>query len=262
MFTTELLERRKYLQKVLMQLEENQMKFPEGRLRIAHKNGNPFYYRVDDNSNKNGKYIRKSEFEIAKALAQKDYNDELYDSIIREISAIDQYLHRTSKLKPEAIYDNLNISRQSLVHPFLISDEEYARKWQEVEYPKSAFEPGEPEYYTGKKERVRSKSEIIIADTLASLGIPYRYEYPLYDRLNGTITPDFQVLHVRRRVEMYLEHFGLMDKEKYLQSFFWKQNVYPSYGLIPSVNFFMIFEDNKNPINTKNLRMLFRAWFL
>ena len=40
------------------------------------------------------------------------------------------------------------------------------------------FEINAPEYYTASGVRVRSKSEVIIADALDHAGVPYRYEYP------------------------------------------------------------------------------------
>ena len=72
------------------------------------------------------------------------------------------------------------------------------------------------------RERVRSKSEVIIADTLARHGVPYRYEYPLKlksgrDGAFRTIHPDFLCLNVRTRAEFYWEHFGLMDDPDYLE---------------------------------------------
>ena len=50
------------------------------------------------------------------------------------------------------------------------------------------------EYYTIKGERVRSKSEKIIADELYRYQIPYKYEFPLtlatHNR-NIQLYPDF-----------------------------------------------------------------------
>ncbi len=46
-------------------------------------------------------------------------------------------------------------------------------------------------------EKVRSKSEAFIADTLYEFGIPYRYEY-LVRMVNGELRyPDFTLLKVR-----------------------------------------------------------------
>lgn len=68
-----------------------------------------------------------------------------------------------------------------------------------------------------KGERVRSKSEVIIADMLNRKGISYRYEYPVYLKNVGQIYPDFTVLDAIRRREIYWEHLGMMDDPDYAE---------------------------------------------
>ena len=56
------------------------------------------------------------------------------------------------------------------------------------------------EYYTYKGERVRSKSEMIIANELFRNNIPYKYELPIeLENWNKKVTiyPDFTVLNKR-----------------------------------------------------------------
>ena len=45
-----------------------------------------------------------------------------------------------------------------------ILSEEFVKQWEAVSYVPKGFEPNYPEYYTDKGERVRSKSEILIAN--------------------------------------------------------------------------------------------------
>ncbi|MBQ9321830.1 MAG: hypothetical protein IJ239_05705, partial [Eubacterium sp.] len=71
----------------------------------------------------------------------------------------------------------------------------YIRNWLDIQYPKKGFSEEGPEFYTSKGERVRSKSEVIIADTLARMGVPYRYEFPIRFSGTGTFHPDFTVLN-------------------------------------------------------------------
>lgn len=62
----------------------------------------------------------------------------------------------------------------------MLKQEEFIKNWEKKEYEGKSFFMGCPEYYTTKGERVRSKSEVIIADSLYRANVPYRYEYPLY----------------------------------------------------------------------------------
>ena len=52
------------------------------------------------------------------------------------------------------------------------------------------------EFYSNSGVRVRSKSELIIANMLEKYGIPYRYEYPLLLNGNDLVRPDFLCLNI------------------------------------------------------------------
>ena len=115
---------------------------------------------------------------------------------------------------------------------------------------------------TENGERVRSKSEKIIADKLHALGVPYRYEYPLVLDGNMKIYPDFMMLRMPEREETYLEHFGLMDDEGYVEKVMWKLNTYERNGIYLGVNLFITYETGRNPLNTKTFDRLIRSLFV
>ena len=72
-----------------------------------------------------------------------------------------------------------------------------------------------PFYDTKRKERVRSKSELNIANMLDSYGVPYKYECPLKLKDGKVIYPDFTVINVKSRKVIYWEHRGMMDDKNY-----------------------------------------------
>ena len=115
-----------------------------------------------------------------------------------------------------AIYDQLSKYRRQMLDPLFMTDQEYARLWQTKEYTKRPFRPGDMEIYTDHGERVRSKSEKMIADKALQMTIPYRYEYPLWLEGYGEARPDFVFLNVRTREEFSHEHFGMLDNLEYL----------------------------------------------
>ena len=67
-------------------------------------------------------------------------------------------------------------------------------KWYEEEYHGKEFKEGVPVILTEKGERVRSKSEKIIADYFYRKNILYKYEKPLYLNGYGIVYPDFTLL--------------------------------------------------------------------
>ena len=134
-----------------------------------------------------------------------------------------------------------------------MSDEEYARRWQEMDYQHKYFENTGRVYTSFKGEKMRSKSEVIIANILYLLGIPYHYEYPL-ELINGrTIYVDFLILDVRNRKEIWYEHFGMMGDMAYADPNTDRFNDIVAAGLLPGDNFIATFETYNKPLDTRTI---------
>lgn len=83
-------------------------------------------------------------------------------------------------------------------------------------------------YSTVNGDKVRSKSEVIIANLLADNSIEYEYEKKLeYD--NGRwIEPDFTIKK-EDGTELYWEHLGMLGVESYDNRWLKKQDIYEEY---------------------------------
>lgn len=264
----------KVLEEELLQLRECVIrakkrleKAPGGNLRVRKWNGVvEYYYRnaesgSDDERRWNGRYLRKSEFDFASKLAQRDYDISVVKKAEERIKAIERFLEAYDKTCLKKLYHKTNSYRKVLITPAILSDEEFIRQWQSVEYKGKPFEEDENIILTEKGERVRSKSEKIIADKLYSLGIPYRYEYPLVLENGVRVYPDFTILRMPMREEAYLEHFGMMDDPEYVETALYKMNTYEKNGIFPGVNLFVTYETGKKALNTKGLDGLVRNLF-
>ena len=117
------------------------------------------------------------------------------------------------------------------------------------------FKEGIPEYYTRKGLRVRSKSEVIIADILDELYVPFLYEKPLKLK-TGIVHPDFTLLNIKERREVYWEHFGMMDDIEYRNNAMMKIRNYEASGLYQYDSVIWTFETGSYPLNTKDIRRL------
>lgn len=146
----------------------------------------------------------------------------------KEMKIVDNYLTRIQKIDYEEIYNKLHVQRQKLINPIIIPDKEFIQMWESVEYTGKEFEKDAPEIFTLKGERVRSKSEMMIADTLNKMGIPYRYEYPIWLKEFGWVFTDFTILIINGRVEKKWEHFGRMDEEGYANKLLTKLIIMPT----------------------------------
>lgn len=243
-------------------------KAPEGQLRVRkRKNVEEFYYRNGRNGNErerreNGRYLKKDEIGMASRLAQRDYDVCFIRKAEERIKAMDRFLKLYDKTSLKKLYQKINPQRKKLIVPAVLSDEEFVRLWESVEYKGKSFEDDENVIITDRGERVRSKSEKIIADKLNALGIPYRYEYPLILEGGVKIYPDFTILRMSTREEVYLEHFGMMDDMNYVEKAIYKLNTYEKNQIYLGVNLFVTYETRKKPISTKTLDDLIRTLFL
>ena len=258
------------LKKLIADKRKSLTHVPEGRLRIALCRGKPQWFHVTNEENPKGCYISESKVKLARALAQKGYDENVLSVAIRDVASIEQFLKDFSDI--DSIYEGLHSGRQALVNPVRLPDKLYVENWTKVKYSGRSFMADAPVLKTARGERVRSKSEVIIADTLFRMKIPYRYEYPHRMRVapNGSkaseksllFYPDFTCLNVRTRREFIWEHFGLVDDAEYAKQMvskienFAKNGYFPGDGLIASM------ESAETPLSTNMVELLAQKFLM
>ncbi|MBQ8233753.1 MAG: hypothetical protein IJZ34_17805 [Lachnospiraceae bacterium] len=256
-----LLKTRKEL---LLQIKKDKEKAivtaPKGTLRISGHDDKVQYYQRNDPKDINGAYIRGKDIQLARGLAQKDYDQKVLRSTEQELSAINKYFSNYPVTCAEQIYEKLHKERRKLIEPIIEPEEQYVDKWEAVSYQGKGFSEDTPEFFTAKGERVRSKSEWIIADLLMKEAIPYRYEYPIQLKGMGAIYPDFTVLNVKKRKEMHWEHFGMMDDPSYVEKALQKIALYEQNGIFPGENLILTYETKKNPMNQKMIMLMIQHY--
>ncbi len=253
----QLIRNRKELNRIIKQARDRLKNAPPGTLSIHIENGAPYYYwNTTDNGKRRKRYLRKSDSYKISRLAQKDYDSKVLAVAEKQEKCIAAFLKEYDEYALKGIYEKLSPQRKKLIAADVVDDEEYARQWMSVEYEQGRFELGAGEYYTHKGERVRSKSEKIIADALYTNGIPYRYEYPLHLKNGQVWRPDFIILNKRTREEYILEHFGMMDDPVYCANALGKLHIYMENGFFPGENLLITAESSGKPFNTKTLDIL------
>ena len=242
-------------------LQKNSKNAPQGHLRIAQRGGNrpPQFYYINSEDGKHFKYLHKAQLSLIKRLAQKDYDSKLIKLLQSHIKALEKYITSTEGTI-EQLYSSLNPTRQSLIIPATLTDSQYIEEWQNVTWKGRPFTEDTPEYITARNERVRSKSEVIIADTLSRMNIPYKYEYPLELKNNNRFYPDFLCLNLRTRQEFLWEHFGMMDLSDYLENAVGKIKIYNENNYFIGKNLIITMETQNNPINIHQIQQLINAY--
>lgn len=239
--------RSELLAKTIVELDKKIKRLPEGSIYVDQRGNKAYFHRYDAKSGE--KYISKTDTDTIAVYIQKDYLKKVMHAAITEHDA----LLKMQKLYPEVlaedIYDQLPKSRKRFITPIVSGDEEYARKWLEKSYRRKGFSKDAPVFITLKGDRVRSKSEMIIADRLWANGIPYKYECPVQIG-DIVIHPDFTILRMSDRRILYHEHCGMVDNVDYYDNMVSRINDYGRAGISFGDRLFLTFESSKTPLDS------------
>ncbi len=242
-------------------------KLPPGRIRMAHRGNGVRFYHVTDPKCPGGTYISRCEESVVAKLFQKDYEKSALTEMERWLDLLNKFI---AEYRPQVlgeIFAEMPELRRVFVTPVQFPDEEYAKRWLAVPYRGKPISADQPEFMTARGERVRSKSEVIIADTLSRMGIPYRYEFPLKLKLprgKGVTNffPDFTCLNLRTREEYLWEHFGMMDDPEYARNAMEKLDIYEGNGFFLGKRLVVSRETVENPLNVKRIQRLAEEYLL
>ena len=240
------LKRHRKLSDLIEKTEHKLSQFPEGRLKIKTHGKSVYYFLIKDNDK--FETLSKQDLPLVKLLAQKAYLKKILPAAKQELICLEKYIKGRPEHSVEQIYETVSPDRRDLIDPIWKPDADYAAEWLALPYERKGFMDGAPFFVTANQERVRSKSEVIIADRLRAKGIPYRYECSL--RLKtGTIHPDFTILRLSDRKELYLEHLGKMDDPEYTEALVNRMNNYALAGIYQNDRLYLTFETARFPLD-------------
>jgi len=228
---------------------------PPGELRVIRHHTNYQYYHSHPGQRN---YISKKNPKLAIKLAQKEYDKAVLSKALTFQEQLDALWH-TLEVDFDDIINQFPEEKKELIKPYFTSDDEFIKEWESMSYDGKPIDESTPELFSNNGEQVRSKSEKIIADKLAEMGIPYRYEAPLFLGTMGIVYPDFTLLKVCTREEIYWEHLGMMDDPNYVHKALNKINTYIRNGYIPGKNLLLTFESKAIPLNMRNVESQLRA---
>lgn len=255
-----LLQEQKYLENIVNKAKAGLSIAPEGHLRISKdKNKIRYYHCTEDNS---GIYIPKSDKYLPQRLAQKTYNLTVIKKAEVRLKQIKKITKNYSDDEIEELFTSLHADRQALVTPVEPTWKQLLDAWYAEEYQGKEFQEGTAVILTEKRERVRSKSEKILADFFYRRNILYKYEKPLYLRGYGTVYPDFTFLSKKTGQEFYWEHEGMMDKPEYARAAIRKIESYQKNDIYPGDRLILTFETEQSVLNTKTIEGLVNKYLL
>lgn len=239
-----LLAERKRLEDIVKMTQSQLINKPDGTLRLSKSKEYIQYYHCTD-ENKLGKYIAKENEELIKALAQKSYDEKLLRLAEKRRKQIDRILVDYEDDEIEEIFKKEHTERQRLIQTVEPTWDQIVKMWTDEEYQGKGFREGTPMILTDRGERVRSKTEKIMADYFYRQGIEYKYECPLYLKGMGTVYPDFTFLSKKTGSEVYWEHCGMVDSPDYARNMVQKIEMYENNGIFPGEGLILTYETEK-----------------
>lgn len=227
---------------------------PEGKLVIAAPRRGSSAPECYLNYNGNRTYLPAGQEPLAKALAQKAYDQKQ----LKEAKRLQAQLSRFAgkDLTFHESFGALRPERQSLVEPDYLPEETVRQLWKEIRFESLSFSANYPEYFTAGNTRVRSTSERNIGNRLEEREILYFYELPLRLADGGIVYPDFTCLNLRTRKLYLWEHFGRLDDRKYSDASQRKLERYRASGYYLGVDLIASYEAGGNLLTHQELDRL------
>ena len=245
---------------------ESAAKEPADLLRISKvRDQNCFFTREAGSGRSEETYRGFNVTADIKHLAQIDYEKKLHSAACHQLQQLMRIIPHINENELIDVYARLPDCRKKLIKPLIPDDDLFLKEWTAFQYESKPFDESTPGLLTQNGERVRSKSEKIIADNYLSLGIPYRYECPLslkdghYTRV---IHPDFTILNVRTRKCFYHEHFGKMDDPDYVRHNLHRLELYIKNDLFPGESLLITCETSQRPLDIKLLNLMIKKYLM
>ncbi len=236
-----------------------------GKLRTSTSyKSNQYYWRKD--GEKKYKYLNKDQLSIAKKIITRDYCLDLINYSKNKLRYLDMLIDDYQYNGLDSLYDNLSDARKALIGPVAKTLSQRQEIFEAIQYEGRPFNPDDmSEYYTSKGERVRSKSEILIADELARYGIAYHYEMPetySFGNRKVVIYSDFHAMNKRTGKIYIIEHFGLLDDDGYTQDTLWKLDVYERNDILLGRDLIAFHETKTMPLSVKTVDKYIEEYLL
>lgn len=252
--------------------EEEYKNCPPGSMVQEHRDGNVLLlhaYMTDKGRKR--RVINRNEKMIS-LLARKKYLETEMRVLNKNIKALKRMIAAYVEPTPESVIAMMpekykRLPERHMLRPVddieiqsvsggcedanIMASAEYRRWWARQPYEKSTYEPDDKVQVTSTGLRVRTKSEVIVAEMLDAAGISYRYEQMLHI-CGFSFAPDFTIMTADRI--WYWEHAGKVSDERYLKRHKWKIEMYGKAGIVPWKNLIITYDQENGGLDSRVIR--------
>ena len=107
------------LEEIILKAEKSLKTAPEGILRVSKCRGTTQYYKRENEQDKNGQYIKKNNRNLARGLAQKEYDMEMLLAAKEQKEKLCGFLKEYMTYQMQDIYYLLSEEHQKLIKPYI-----------------------------------------------------------------------------------------------------------------------------------------------
>lgn len=254
--------RMEYLQKIIHATEKDMEKLPTGNIRVIKHGSGYQYYLRRDKKDKNGSYMTKREQKLAQKMLQREYDKKVVQEAGKELRILEKLSRIYTNDRVEQLYEKLPKGKQILISPMKETRQQFLEKWMNMKFEELPFRADAPEYFSNSGIRMRSKSEVIIANLLDRMEIPYRYEMPLLLEKDILVRPDFTLIDATNQRVIYWEHLGMLDDAEYANRAISKIQTYEKAGFYLGERLIITGESSSKTLNIKQVEQkLQHIWY-
>ncbi len=240
--------------------------FEPFRLKKSHaKDSSTVYYYLKKKGVRKVKYLGPETNKTVNTIKEAKYTAELLRIIDNDIALLekltDEYVipdHVSVNSRLPGIYRDPVLSFANSFSP-------EAARWKRIKEAEKArhpvFRPEDLKHTANDGTRMRSLSEMTIANYLISLGITFVYELPLIHH-GKRIYPDFTILSpIDNKTEIIIEHQGAMDSESYQAKYIRTMLFYLETKLVPNKDVFFTFNHLDGHLDLRQIDSILHTAF-
>lgn len=220
---------------------------PQGFLNIKQRRNNHYsyywtYHEGCGNQRKQRQVNINKNFDMIARLTRKKLSSIIWDNCYKNLPKLEKL---RAQIKPVSIDAVLKKCPEKYQEAFRLLSKAQMEELMVTPYSKCPNNPQYHKHTTDYGERVRSKSEQILANTLYAYGIPFHYEEEFFYSVGniGRIYPDFTIFLPSGDIIIW-EHLGMLSIEQYCINNARKLNIYQQNGFTIGDNLILTMDDN------------------
>ncbi len=248
------------LQDRIRKLENKLAGAPPGELKIVRNGSHAHYYIRSSRPERKLRYLPSSDLPKLRLYVNKKYIKTVLPVLKRNLKAANSFLSIHSGTEELDIADSMPAEMRQLNCDVYLTPQMQGEAWVNREYERNPFHNDGMIHDSIRGDKVRSKSEAMIANALYLHKLYYLVEPPLYtdDRM---LYPDFAIMDPHTVQIVYWEHFGMMDNPEYAENACLKIREYASVGLYPGNGLICTFECERVPLSSSMIEKYIKEIF-